>query len=242
VRRALRVEVVETGVERYYETFKVHPERAMRIRDVVQTELEAERSAAAEDQKRAVRRVAALKEERKALLQAHYAKAVPTDLLREEMERLTRDIAQAEAESVKAAQSIEYLTEVLEVALYVAGTCNKQYQTAPPSIRRQINQGFFRKLYVGADGEVARADLTEPFAQVLVADMVAQVTSTAGKPSEAQIDSRKADSSAGPLTSAFATSGRETGTVGVAVSPSVNEMVLVPLAGFEPATHGLGSA
>ena len=34
-------------------------------------------------------------------------------------------------------------------------------------MRRQINQGFLEKLFIDRDGEVARAELTEPFGPLL---------------------------------------------------------------------------
>jgi hypothetical protein len=42
-------------------------------------------------------------------------------------------------------------------------------------IRRQINQGFFVKLFIGQDGSVARAELTEPFAALLSPDLSARM-------------------------------------------------------------------
>jgi hypothetical protein len=41
------------------------------------------------------------------------------------------------------------------------------YITAPDHIRRQVNRGFFRKLFNGEDGEGERAELTEPFVALL---------------------------------------------------------------------------
>ena len=52
-------------------------------------------------------------------------------------------------------------------ALVVATHCERAYLTAEPPIRRQINQGFFEKLFIGEDGSVVRAILTEPFAALL---------------------------------------------------------------------------
>ncbi|HJP79352.1 MAG TPA: hypothetical protein VJ914_34080 [Pseudonocardiaceae bacterium] len=49
----------------------------------------------------------------------------------------------------------------------VATHCERAYLTADPPIRRQINQGFFEKLFIGEDSSVVRAILTEPFAALL---------------------------------------------------------------------------
>jgi hypothetical protein len=54
--------------------------------------------------------------------------------------------------------------DTLEKALTVAGNCNLHYQAAPDFVRRQIDHGFFEKLWIGKDGSVECYALTEPFA------------------------------------------------------------------------------
>ncbi len=58
----------------------------------------------------------------------------------------------------------------LQAALTVAGNCHQRYAQAPPHVRRQLNQGFFTKLFIARDGSVEQAELTEPFAQLLSPD------------------------------------------------------------------------
>ena len=60
--------------------------------------------------------------------------------------------------------------QTLEDALTVAGNCHRHYETAPDFVNREINQGFFRKLIIDRDGTIERAELTEPFAQLLTPD------------------------------------------------------------------------
>jgi hypothetical protein len=100
-------------------------------------------------------------------LQAHYTGAIPLDLLKEEMERLTREMAQAQRLTRNASKTVDELDLTLHQALTVASTCREQYLAAPPHIRRQINQGFFTRLLIAPDGSVERAELTEPFATLL---------------------------------------------------------------------------
>ena len=131
-------------------------------------ELETERDQAAHDHARATHRLASLTHERKAVLQAHYTGAIPLDLLKDEMDRLTREMAEAERLTRNASKTVDELDLTLHQALMVASTCHQQYQAAPPHIRRQINQGFFTRLLIAPDGSVERAELTEPFATLLV--------------------------------------------------------------------------
>ena len=76
------------------------------------------------------------------------------------------------------------LDRQLERALLVAGTCREQYAVAPPAVRRLINQGFFVKLFIGDDGSVERAELTEPFAALLAADAVEAIAAVQAEVAE----------------------------------------------------------
>jgi len=137
------------------------------IRDSVLAELTVEREQAAADKDRDAQRLVALTHERKAVLQAHYAGAMPLDLLKEEMERLTREMAEAERLAKDAGKTLDELDTTLRQALTVASNCHQQYLGAPPHVRRQINQGFFTKLFIATDGSVERVELTEPFATLM---------------------------------------------------------------------------
>lgn len=141
-RGAVRVAVVEAGVEDHYRSFQLDRDRADGIRDAVLSELTVEREQATIDTQRATQRLGALTAERKAVLQAHYAGAIPLDLLKEEMERLTREMADAERQASSASKTVEQLDTTLRQALTVATRCHEDYPQAPPHLRRQINQGF----------------------------------------------------------------------------------------------------
>jgi site-specific DNA recombinase len=83
------------------------------------------------------------------------------------MKRLTRALAEADVEITAAKTANHDVETTLAEALQAAGRCQVAYLTAPNPIRRQINQGFFKKLFIGEDGTVERAELTEPFAALL---------------------------------------------------------------------------
>ncbi|MDQ3154132.1 MAG: hypothetical protein M3R63_21260, partial [Actinomycetota bacterium] len=103
---------------------------------------------------------------------------MPLDMLKAEMTRLTRDKADAERELATASATLTDLTGQLERALSVASSCNRHYATAPPRIRRQINQGFFQALYLHRDGDIEHVELTEPFAQLLADDLLSTVSAS----------------------------------------------------------------
>jgi hypothetical protein len=55
----------------------------------------------------------------------------------------------------------------LRAALRAAERVQQAYLVGSPHIRRQINQGFFKKLFIGEQGIIERVELNEPFAALM---------------------------------------------------------------------------
>ncbi|WP_370950380.1 recombinase family protein [Amycolatopsis sp. cg5] len=189
-RPAVRVERIEQGIADFYGRFQVTPEYAEEIRQGVRQEVAARRLEASHGLERAAKRKTQLTDERQKLLQAHYAGAVPQDLLGSEMQRLTRQLAEADGEIKAAKTATEGVEVTLERALTTASHCEQAYLSAPDQVKRQINQGFFEKLYIGEDGSVVRAELTEPFRAMLAAGTAIQfpAADAAVLPSQATVN------------------------------------------------------
>ncbi|MCU1679936.1 MAG: recombinase [Amycolatopsis sp.] len=94
------------------------------------------------------------------------------------MKRLTWALAEAEREISAAKTTNKDIEATLVAALQAASHCEAAYLTAPDPIKRQINQGFFVKLFISEDGSVERAELTEPFKAMLEAGEPPQTDST----------------------------------------------------------------
>ena len=163
-RPSIRVERIEDGIAAFYRTFQLPREHVAQIREAVRAELATQQGEARRSLDRATKRKTELQQERQKLLQAHYAGAIPQDLLASEMQRLTRALVIAETEISAAKTTNNDIEETLAAALRAATRCASAYLTASDPIRRQINQGFFKKLFIAEDGSVERAELTEPFA------------------------------------------------------------------------------
>lgn len=166
-RPAMRLEQVEAGIADFYTGFALPPHYAEQIRAGVRAELAGQQEHARASLLRAKKRRTQVENQRQVLLRGHYSGAIPQDLLASEMQRLTRELAQADAEIAAAQTTTHDLETTLDQALRTATHCERAYLTAPDSIRRQLNQGFFVKLFIGEDGSVARTELTEPFAALL---------------------------------------------------------------------------
>lgn len=139
----------------------------MAIQEAVRQELAAEQARAEDDAERARKHLHKLRGEREKLLHAHYADAVPLDLLKQEMARITRETESAEQAIIAASKTLVELHDALDRALVVAAHCEREYVTAPPRVRRYINQGLFRKLFIDRDGMVKACEMTEPFGSLL---------------------------------------------------------------------------
>jgi site-specific DNA recombinase len=161
---------IEAGIEDFYGILRFSPDRVSAIRHAVRDELAESHRDAAETVDRAKKQLLKVERERTKLLEAHYAGAVPLDLLKVEMERLTRELNSAEKQIAEANLSLQELDAQLEGALLVAGACDREYAAATPSIRRLMNQGFFNKLFIAQDGTVEDAEIQEPFAGLLTRD------------------------------------------------------------------------
>ncbi len=166
---------VEDAVERYYTRVQLEPARIEAIRTGLRTRLETSRTAGTRERQRQQRRIDRLLDERTKLLHAHYAEAIPLDLLRDEQARITREIT--EAKQALAATELEYaqIERNLDTALALASDPQAAYRQARPQIRRRFNQAFFDKLYVDT-GEVVGAELASPFAELLASDLVERLS------------------------------------------------------------------
>jgi site-specific DNA recombinase len=184
----IAVKKVEDGVLDLYRSLQLSEARATLIRASIVRELATQTEQAARDVAEARRQHARLESERQKLLEAHYAGAVPLDMLKREMARLTRELHEANTRATAVTQSQEELTRLLDTALMLATHCYEFYETVENRERRLFNQGFFTRLYVAEDGSVDRAELQEPFVQLLAHEkdiVVKRVEDTSGQPQNA---------------------------------------------------------
>lgn len=80
--------------------------------------------------------------------------------------RLTAEIKNARAAIKLAAAREADEVEVVRLALTAAANCEETYRRAPGKVRRLFNQAFFAAVYLH-DAEIAGAELTEPYADLL---------------------------------------------------------------------------
>ena len=146
--RAVLIEVVEEQMQEVYrrlyvsETDRQEIERYL-LAELARIEGEKDRSV----RSLTVRRTN-LEDERRRLLQAHYAGAVPLELLKEEQERLGRELAGIQRQLDAYQADAKLVRAHVEQALDLLEDCYRLYMAAPDHLRKQLNQVFFERVLV----------------------------------------------------------------------------------------------
>jgi len=87
------------------------------------------------------RKLARLADERRKLLLAFYANAIPLELLKVGQHRISREEQAARSELDVSEADLEGWQDVLSMAIRLAGNCHAAYLKARPSVRRRFNEG-----------------------------------------------------------------------------------------------------
>ncbi|MGD0880105.1 MAG: recombinase family protein [Acidimicrobiales bacterium] len=173
----LQVDEVEASVENYYDTIVLAKETVSAIHGNLLKFAKGRNAAVERRTKRERKRILDLETERRKLLQAHLAGGVPIDLLREEQERITRELANAGAVLANTEIHWETLQENLTAALGLASQFGKAYRRADATERRWFNQAVVESIHVDVGGEVKRVALAQPFGTLLDSGLVDAVIS-----------------------------------------------------------------
>ena len=166
--KAILIQTVEEKVEEHYSTVQLGPTLRDSIKRLLTSELHAFHKEKEAEHATLEKRQQRLLTERAKLLQAHYAEAVPIDLLKTEQDRIRGQLSHIR-ERLAATDSRHALIETnLHQALDLTANTRAAYVTAPHKVRRQFNQVFFTRLYIEDDNSV-RSDLAQPF-DILLSD------------------------------------------------------------------------
>jgi hypothetical protein len=142
------------------------------------------RSEGTQDQaKKAKRRIESLESERRKLIEMRLADAIPLELLKEQQDRITRQLADAHSDLGKTEVDWRIFEKNLNAALRFAANIGDGYAGADSLVRRQINQAVVKANFVDLEG-VTGIELSEPMAQLmaegLVDEIEAQIKRTLG--------------------------------------------------------------
>ena len=146
--KAVLIEVVEAQMQEVYRRLYV----SETDRQEIERYLLAELARIEGEKDRNVRSLTArrtnLEDERRRLLQAHYGGAVPLELLKEEQERLGRELAGIQRQLNAYQADAKLVRAHVEQALDLLEDCYRLYMAAPDHLRKQLNQVFFERVLV----------------------------------------------------------------------------------------------
>ena len=153
-------------------------------------------------------------DERGKLLEAHYAGAVPVDLMKTEQDRITRELNSIEQRLAATEMMFESVEQCLKKAYALIGNLRAAYLEATPRTRRLMNQALFERILV--DDEDVVGDFAKPFDLLMEA---------AGREATQTVSRNDPKTTRGP----------ESGPRGL------NDVQMVELSGLEPLTSWVRS-
>ena len=146
--RAVLIEVVEAQMQEVYRRLYV----SEADRQEIERYLLAELARIEGEKDRSVRSLTVrrtnLEDERRRLLQAHYGGAVPLELLKEEQDRLGRELTGIQRQLDAYQADAKLVRAHVEQALDLLEDCYRLYMAAPDHLRKQLNQVFFERVLV----------------------------------------------------------------------------------------------
>ena len=173
--RAVLIDLVEQKVEEEYANYQIKPALREAIERTLIIEFEAVRQEATTERERLLKRQQRLYAERDKLLQAHYAEAIPLDLLKKEQDRIRTALSQIAQRQDRTEIQYNACETNLVACLKFLEDAHATYLGADTILRRQMNQALFKRIRIERNGDV-HADLTETFSALLgpeVRDLVA---------------------------------------------------------------------
>jgi hypothetical protein len=145
--RAIMVGRVEQLVEDHWRSVSLSPAVHDRLRDRLKQHIRTVMPTRGKETARAKAQIAKLDDQRDKLMTAHYAEAVPLDLLRSEQSRIGRERADAEERLDAATRSLRELDAHVEAALTLLTNAHNHYRAMDDLGRQLLNQALFEAIW-----------------------------------------------------------------------------------------------
>jgi site-specific DNA recombinase len=245
------MEKIERAIEDQWMLIQLPEPQIAAIRRAVLEHIGGAREAQVNDVLAKERRLSKLESEREKLMEAYYANAIPVDVLRREQQRIGDAMIATRVALDRAAEDLSGIEGGLEQLISLVADCGRLYLTAPMTIRRQLNQAVFEKIFVDHD-VVGSVYLRQPFEGLIGPTFELAVDSElrsrryrrANSPvvTEQEIEDairqilgNESEAADGCLADPVSSPDSLKRT------PGSNMSLLVPPGGLEPPTHGLGN-
>jgi site-specific DNA recombinase len=159
----LPVSDVERKIECYYRTVRLPKFKQEEIRDDMRRDADGRQGVFRVEVERQQRKLEGLRGNQAHLVQLSYKGLVSNEVLAREQRRLEDEERQARRLLRQAELEMQDVDAALEEALARTNTPHATYLVSTPMERRIMNQTFFEKLFIGAEGGVNGVELTAAY-------------------------------------------------------------------------------
>ena len=153
-RQAMLIEQVERLVERFYTKVQIDPETIEAVSAMIHARFDEMMAEGAAELADLASRRTQLEGEQQKLLQAHYAGAIPLDLLKREQDRITASLETIEHRITAHDGHYAAARENLDDSLKLLSNAADIYEHADDANRRLLNQALFMAIYIVEDNDV----------------------------------------------------------------------------------------
>ncbi|GAA2187428.1 hypothetical protein GCM10009786_12330 [Leucobacter alluvii] len=161
-RQAMLIEDVERLIEKYYEMIEVSPGMRQGLAGKIHADFDLLMANETKELSRLTSERDRLDDERMKLLKAHYAGAVPIDLLKQEQDRIADQIGDIQHRIEAHHDEYASARANLDDSLGLLANIVSVYERADDANRRLCNQAFFHRIFIEEDGDV-RVEYERPF-------------------------------------------------------------------------------
>ena len=151
--KAVLIDEVDIAIADLYHHIHITPEDRQAIEKYLRLELDHIYARQHTHTQQLTTQARKLKTQQAKLLEAHYADAIPLDLLKTEQARLTRELDQITRELATLTADRERVEQHLGEALALLEHCHHLYThpNTPPSLKKLLNTIFFTEILINPD-------------------------------------------------------------------------------------------
>lgn len=169
----VRVQDIGQQVEDLFDQITLPPETLNQLETKMSTALDNKEEHRNQMKRRLESRLEALNLERQKVLAAYYADAIPTDLLKQEQDRITDEQAIIETQLTMMNEHLAASDALVRLALDLAQDCGDAYRNANTEGKTLFVEAFFSRLTV-SKGKIQKIRFEEPFDQILQSTLAEQ--------------------------------------------------------------------
>ena len=188
-RQSILISDVEHLVETYYDRVQITATRREALAGMLHHEFDHLMATETANLKELTRRRDELEHEQKTLMRAHYAGAVPLNVLKSEHDRISTELDQITHQLDAQHRDYADARKHLDEALDLLENCAAIYSRCDDTNRRLCNQALFTKIYIDEDNTV-RPEHTRAYEVLVDPELNGNALTWAEKSHKAQTPAR----------------------------------------------------